>query len=108
MVVKIPHSVVPYFLALAGLLEDKPFINQHYVKMNELLPFIQAKNIIYQPVVVANNVIKPIGPAYVQFTIEFARALGYVCLEHAHTSAKSIHPLTPTHVECVIQLVKMN
>lgn len=76
----------PIFLSMAGLLDDKPFINQLYVEMNDLLPFIQAENIVYQPVVVAGNIITAIGPAYAQFAIEVARALGYGCPDQAYTS----------------------
>lgn len=74
------------FLSMAGLLDDKPFINQFNVEMNDLLPFIQAENIVYQPVVVAGNIITAIGPAYAQFAIEVARALGYECPDQAYTS----------------------
>ena len=74
----------PLFLSMAGLLDDKKFINQLYVEMNERLPFIREKNIVYAPVVTGGNVVTAVAEAYAEFAVALARSVGYDCPDSAY------------------------
>ncbi len=67
----------PAFLAKAGLLKDKKFINSLYLEMNTKFKFVDEKNIVYQPIVEDGNIITAVGTAYREFAIAVARKVGY-------------------------------
>ncbi len=69
----------PIFLAKAGLLKDKKFVNSLYVEMNKKFKFVDEQNISYQPIVKDGNIITAVGTAYKEFAIEVARKVGYDC-----------------------------
>lgn len=74
----------PIFLSMAGLLDDKKFINQLYVEMNERLPFIRQENLTYRPIVVDGNIVTAVAEAYADFPVVLARMMGYTCPEDAY------------------------
>ncbi len=74
----------PVFLAKAGLLDDKKFINSLYVEMNDRFKFIDERNLLYQPVVEDGNIITAVGSAYQEFAITVARKLAYNCPDNAY------------------------
>lgn len=75
----------PLFLAQAGLLENKKFINSLFVEANELFSFINEDNLLYQPVVEDGNIITAVSSAFNEFAIAVANKLGYDCPEKIYT-----------------------
>jgi len=69
----------PMFLAQAGLLDNKQFINSLYVEINQMFPFIREENMVYEPVVVDGNIVTAVGAAFNEFAIAVAKCLGYEC-----------------------------
>lgn len=69
----------PMFLSKAGLLNRRKFTNSVPEPGNELLPFIEHENHVYEPVVEDGNIITAMGLAYNEFAIAIVRKLGYDC-----------------------------
>ena len=80
----------PLFLAQAGLLDKKKFVNSLFVEMNEILPFIKTENIVYEPVVEDGTIITAVGCAFNEFAIAIARKLGYDCPDAIYTGTKNL------------------
>ena len=79
----------PLFLAQAGLLENKKFINSLFVEVNELFSFIEEDNLLYQPVVEDGNIITAVGSAFNEFAIAIARKLDFDCPDKIYTGITS-------------------
>lgn len=69
----------PIYLAQAGLLENRKFTNSLFVEINEMLNFIDEKNLVYAPLVEDRNIITAVGSAFNEFAIAVARKVGYDC-----------------------------
>lgn len=69
----------PMYLAKAGLLDGRKFTISLYVEIIELFSFINAENIVYEPVVTDGPYITAVGFAFNEFAVAVARALGYDC-----------------------------
>lgn len=79
----------PLFLAQAGLLSNKKFINSLFVEINEMFSFINEENLVYQPVVEDGNIITAVGSAFNEFAVAVARKLGYDCPDSIYTGITS-------------------
>ena len=67
----------PIFLAKAGLLKGKKYINNLYMDFNERISFIELENRVLKPIVVDGNIITAAGSEGRKFAIEVARKLGF-------------------------------
>lgn len=79
----------PLFLAQAGLLANKKFINSLFVEVNEMFPFINEENLVYKPVVEEGNIITAVGSAFNEFAISIAKRIGYDCPDEIYTGITS-------------------
>ena len=75
----------PIFLAKAGLLKGKKYINNLYMDFNERISFIELENRVLKPIVVDGNIITAAGSEGRKFAIEVARKLGFECSDKALT-----------------------
>ena len=67
----------PLLLSLAGLLDEKKFINSLYVEMNEEFACVNTDNLVYEAVVVDKNIVTAIGKATRLFAIELSKVCGF-------------------------------
>ncbi len=79
----------PVYLSQAGLLKNKKFTSSLFVEMNEMLEFVEEKNIVYLPVVEDENIITAVGFAFNEFAIALARKIGYECLNQIYSGVPS-------------------
>ena len=96
----------PIFLAYAGLMKGKKFINNLFMEFNERLSFIEDDNRVLKPVVVDGNIVTAAGSEGRKFAIEVARKLGFECsdiamteLDENYTDDNFIHYLTDEQLE---------
>ena len=96
----------PIFLAYAGLMENRKFINSLFMEFNEQLPFINNENRVLQPIVIDGNIITAAGSEGRKFAIAVARKLGFDCSDNAvselgdnYTDDDFIHRLPPEEFE---------
>ena len=94
------------FLAYAGLMKGKKFINNLFMEFNERLSFIEDDNRVLKPVVVDGNIVTAAGSEGRKFAIEVARKLGFECsdiamteLDENYTDDNFIHYLTDEQLE---------
>lgn len=83
----------PLFLAQAGLLEGRKFTNSLYVQMNEMLPFIEMENLLYEPLVIDGPYITATGFAFNEFAIAMARKLGYECKDKIFSGVPAVYDI---------------
>ncbi len=96
----------PFFLAIAGLLDNKKFVNSLFQEENECLSIIDQTNFTYQPVVIDGNIITAVGEAFRDFAITVARACGLSCSDKAlqgfptqYKKEDFLHPLPKEELE---------
>lgn len=73
----------PLLLSIAGLLENHRFTNSLFHEMNTHFSFINQDNLVYEPVVVDQNIITATGDSFRLFAIAVAKHVGFECRDDA-------------------------